>query len=537
MRSRAARRASRRPRCSSPPGARRLGRALRLLPGGRRRRRRVRTIRRPAWSGSARPPRRHLCRATPDRPRRPRASRVVVRATGSPGCSTRCSRASTGTRGPTYETLSDTGGLRRAGRLRPSGGDDPHHGRRASRTSWRAPAISGSRCSSRTSPATWGRTRRRPLYLPLAWLAQEGAPHPSLRHQAAEGRPPRARPRRGGLAVAAPHGRRRAPAPAGGLPRRGSPMSSPSEARARDRVRAIGGAELVERLEHLDRVRLGRPASPPPPLAPSPGERADFDVVFAGGGLSLLHAIGLARRGLTVAVADRARVASGHRAWNASRPELEALVRANVVTAAQLDEELILTRYRHGVCRWHGGGEHVVRGVLDCALDADRLLVRTREAAEQAGVTLLDRTAVEGMAAGRDGVALSMREGGAGWWAGSSARRARGRRRAWRRQPVRERRSRVPHRRRSPDGAREGRAARPGAGRRRHPRHHGGDRRRPPAPVGGLPRPPGRDHRLPLLLRRGEGGGVAPGALRAVLRSPPDLQGGATRRWSCRPSA
>lgn len=180
---------------------------------------------------------------------------------------------------------------------------------------------------------------------------------------------------------------------------------------ARAQVREAGGDELVERLDHLDRVRAQSPSPVPPPAAPDRGAHVDADVLFAGGGLSLLHAIGLARRGLSVTVADRARVGVGHREWNASRAELEALVTAGIVTTTELDDDLIVARYDRGVCRWHRGGEHVVRGVLDCAVDAEALLGRARRAAVEAGVTVLDGTSVAGLAPGPRSVAATLVEG------------------------------------------------------------------------------------------------------------------------------
>ncbi|MFN3430530.1 MAG: hypothetical protein ACK46X_11290 [Candidatus Sericytochromatia bacterium] len=46
----------------------------------------------------------------------------------------------------------------------------------------------------------------------------------------------------------------------------------------------------------------------------------DADVVVVGGGLSLLYALALARRGQRVVVADRRRIGDGPREWNVSAP-------------------------------------------------------------------------------------------------------------------------------------------------------------------------------------------------------------------------
>lgn len=183
----------------------------------------------------------------------------------------------------------------------------------------------------------------------------------------------------------------------------------PGELRAR--IVASADAETWERLEHLDRAPP--PASPPArPQAPDAGARVDFDVAIAGGGLSTLYAPLLARRGLRVAVVERARAAVAHREWNASRGELSQLARAGLFREDEIDGSLVTAAYKDGLCRWSGGGTYRVRGVLDRAVDARALLERARAQAEAAGVTFLDATTVEAHAEGASGVSLALRERG-----------------------------------------------------------------------------------------------------------------------------
>jgi lycopene cyclase CruA len=176
---------------------------------------------------------------------------------------------------------------------------------------------------------------------------------------------------------------------------------------ARSRVREAGGPELLERLDHLD-ARAGERAPAAPVVAPDAAATPDLDVVLAGGGLWSLLAAMLAERGLRVAVVERARAAQPHREWNASERELEALVRAGLVDRAGL-EELVVARYRRGVCRFAGGGAYDVTGVLDCAVDATGLLARGRTLAEQRGVRFLDGHAVVGHAEGPAAVRVAAR--------------------------------------------------------------------------------------------------------------------------------
>jgi lycopene cyclase CruA len=175
--------------------------------------------------------------------------------------------------------------------------------------------------------------------------------------------------------------------------------------RARDLVRERGGAELAERLEHLD-ARASAPAVTLGPIrAPDRAATPDFDVVVAGGGLATLIVPSLCRAGLRVAVLDRGEIGVSHREWNAAAHELVPLVRAGIVSSTELDA-LVLNRYRDGFCRWAGGGTYPVQGVLDHAIDAGGLLAATRRTSEALGATLRPRHEVLGLRAGASGVTV-----------------------------------------------------------------------------------------------------------------------------------
>lgn len=119
------------------------------------------------------------------------------------------------------------------------------------------------------------------------------------------------------------------------------------------------------------------------------------DVFLAGGGLSLLYALVLAKAGYKVMVADRRRVGTAHREWNISYNELNAFVDAGIFSATELDG-LINLRYDRGIVKWFGGIEHSVTGVLDCAIDAQKLLDKLRLLAEFLNVEILDYYSLEG---------------------------------------------------------------------------------------------------------------------------------------------
>ncbi|MEZ4260626.1 MAG: lycopene cyclase [Polyangiaceae bacterium] len=178
---------------------------------------------------------------------------------------------------------------------------------------------------------------------------------------------------------------------------------------ARGLVRETGGDELLERLDHLDRVRAAaRPSEEGTPDTPDAGTETDFDVVIAGGGLFSVLAPTLAARGLRVAVLERGRAGVAHREWNASGPELRPLVESGLVAEDEL-ERLVIARYRTGTCSFHGGGSYPVDGVLDHAVDAGALLSLARARSEQRGVTFLDGHALVSQRSGPDAIALRVR--------------------------------------------------------------------------------------------------------------------------------
>ena len=178
-----------------------------------------------------------------------------------------------------------------------------------------------------------------------------------------------------------------------------------------ERLLALGdGARTLDHLVSLEEAWAQR-REPRPQVATTPGPDAgahpDYDVILAGGGLSLVYGAYLAHRGLRVAIFDKRRIAVGHREWNISRKELAPLRDSGLFSDAEL-AELLVMEYDHGICRWHGGGTWPVRGVLDGVVDAGRLLSSLRTRAEAASATLLDHHALVGYAVGASGVTVEL---------------------------------------------------------------------------------------------------------------------------------
>ena len=121
----------------------------------------------------------------------------------------------------------------------------------------------------------------------------------------------------------------------------------------------------------------------------------DYDLIYAGGGLGLLHAVIMAQHyGYRVLLFDRGEVGCAHREWNISREELAALVSVGFCTWEEL-RPIVMNEYDTGVVRFHAGTQTAptelwMQYVLDVALDAGALLRLARQKLEAAGGVILD---------------------------------------------------------------------------------------------------------------------------------------------------
>lgn len=107
---------------------------------------------------------------------------------------------------------------------------------------------------------------------------------------------------------------------------------------------------------------------------------AEFDIIYAGGVLGLLHAAVMATRfERRVLVFDAHTVGRTHRDWNISDEELKEFERAGLFTIEEL-QAAVVNRYTSGFVKFHDVASRVkapplwMDGVLDVALDADKLL-------------------------------------------------------------------------------------------------------------------------------------------------------------------
>lgn len=107
---------------------------------------------------------------------------------------------------------------------------------------------------------------------------------------------------------------------------------------------------------------------------------AEFDIIYGGGTLGLLHAaIMAAKFNRKVLVFDAHIVGKTHRDWNISDEELKEFVRAGLFTEEEI-ETAIANRYKTGFVKFYDANSKIktpplfMDNVLDVAVEADKLL-------------------------------------------------------------------------------------------------------------------------------------------------------------------
>ncbi|HEX8143517.1 MAG TPA: hypothetical protein VF553_13030 [Pyrinomonadaceae bacterium] len=125
---------------------------------------------------------------------------------------------------------------------------------------------------------------------------------------------------------------------------------------------------------------------------------AEFEIIYAGGSVGLLHAAVMAGRfNRRVMVFDAGEVGRTDRDWNISDEELREFEAAGLFTREEI-EAAVINRYRSGFVKFHDAASRLktpplwMNGVLDVALDADQLLslARAKLLAADAQSALMD---------------------------------------------------------------------------------------------------------------------------------------------------
>ncbi|GAA5526805.1 hypothetical protein [Herpetosiphon gulosus] len=191
-----------------------------------------------------------------------------------------------------------------------------------------------------------------------------------------------------------------------------STQTSPSDQLVQSHPRTCQAFHAMNALDQLQRIQAldqrwqqfehGQlPNLPYSQTDQLPNADLAVDLVYAGGGLGLIHATLMARKGLNVLVFDRHQVGCAHREWNISQAELERLVATGFISWEALEHQIIMARYRDGLVRFHAAGSAVAPAelhlpeVLDIALDAGALLDYARQQFLAAGGIIWDNTSFE----------------------------------------------------------------------------------------------------------------------------------------------
>ncbi len=106
----------------------------------------------------------------------------------------------------------------------------------------------------------------------------------------------------------------------------------------------------------------------------------EFEIIYAGGTLGLLHAAVMATKyNRRVLVFDAHTVGETHRDWNISDEELQELVHLELLTGEEI-ETAVANRYKTGFVKFYDANSSIktpplfMDNVLDVAIEADKLL-------------------------------------------------------------------------------------------------------------------------------------------------------------------
>jgi lycopene cyclase CruA len=146
----------------------------------------------------------------------------------------------------------------------------------------------------------------------------------------------------------------------------------------------------------------------------------DWEIIYAGGTLGLLHAAVMSHcYGRKVLVVDAHRVAETHRDWNISDEELEAFIRVGLFSKEEI-ETAVVNRYKTGFVKFSDTNSSVktsklfMDNVLDVAIDANILLELAKRKLVGSGSSFLDQHLLKSAVVFRDGITVDLEDLGSG---------------------------------------------------------------------------------------------------------------------------
>jgi lycopene cyclase CruA len=126
---------------------------------------------------------------------------------------------------------------------------------------------------------------------------------------------------------------------------------------------------------------------------------SQFDLIYIGGALGVIHAAVMAKLGYKVLMVERLPFGRMNREWNISRDELQSLVNLGLLTTTEL-ESIIVREYKDGFNKFFDGNNppklrspilHTPT-VLNIALDSEKLLQICGQKLRAAGGDIWDET-------------------------------------------------------------------------------------------------------------------------------------------------
>ncbi len=138
-----------------------------------------------------------------------------------------------------------------------------------------------------------------------------------------------------------------------------------------------------------------------PPYPPQGGneEGTNYDLIYIGGALGVIHAAVMARLGYRVLLVERMPFGRMNREWNISRDEIQSLIDLDLFTAVEV-ETLIAREYKDGYNKFFDANNptfaqapvlHTPK-VLNVALDGEKLLYLAGVKLTEAGGEIWDET-------------------------------------------------------------------------------------------------------------------------------------------------
>ncbi len=127
--------------------------------------------------------------------------------------------------------------------------------------------------------------------------------------------------------------------------------------------------------------------------------KLDYDLIYIGGALGVIHAAAMAQRGYRVLLVERLTFGRMNREWNISRSEFQSLIDLGLFTADEF-ESAIAREYSDGFSKFFDGNNppHLKAAVLhtptvlNVAIDSEKLLGLCGEKLRNAGGEIWDET-------------------------------------------------------------------------------------------------------------------------------------------------